>query len=125
MNWVAGSEILAGVVLFAANVALLMVLRPSEGLQERLIVRFPGELEILARGSIQLQFEVRVADGILCGGMFVTLLVLFPLFPEEERRPAYGNGAAARLRRGRCGGSLGGCAERGGRDQQSSNADAS
>ena len=30
MNWVAGSEILAGVVLFAANVALLMVLRPSE-----------------------------------------------------------------------------------------------
>ena len=43
MNWlVAGSEILAGLILFAGAIALVMFLRPREGLQERLIVSFPG-----------------------------------------------------------------------------------
>jgi len=43
MNWlVAGSEILAGILLFGGTVGLIMLLRPSGGLQERLIVRFPG-----------------------------------------------------------------------------------
>jgi hypothetical protein len=43
MNWlIGGSEILLGVGLLAAGVATIVVLRPREGLQERLIVRFPG-----------------------------------------------------------------------------------
>ena len=43
MNWlVSGSEILAGVALMAVVVVVVMLLRPREGLQEKLIVRFPG-----------------------------------------------------------------------------------
>jgi hypothetical protein len=43
MHWlVAGSEVLAGVLLFVGTVCLIMVLRPREGLQERFVLRFPG-----------------------------------------------------------------------------------
>jgi hypothetical protein len=43
MDWlVSGSEIFVGVALFAAVVAAIVLLRPREGLQEKLIVRFPG-----------------------------------------------------------------------------------
>jgi len=43
MNWlISGSEIVAGVVLLVATSAVIMFLRPRDGLQERLIVRFPG-----------------------------------------------------------------------------------
>ena len=43
MDWlVSGSEIFLGVVLLAAAVAAIVLLRPREGLKEKLIVRFPG-----------------------------------------------------------------------------------
>ena len=43
MNWlIAYSEILAGISLFLGGVGLVAILRPSEGLQEKRIVSFPG-----------------------------------------------------------------------------------
>ncbi len=43
MNWlIGGGEILAGVSLLVGTSAVIMFLRPRDGLQERLIVRFPG-----------------------------------------------------------------------------------
>ena len=70
MNWlISGSEIVGGVALMAATVALVMILRPREGLQERLIVRFPGAwiivglpLTFLFASSVAL---IAVGSGIL------------------------------------------------------------
>ena len=43
MDWlVSGSEIFLGVALLATAVAAIVLLRPREGLKEKLIVRFPG-----------------------------------------------------------------------------------
>jgi hypothetical protein len=43
MNGLIGAtEIVAGVALLVVTSAVIMLLRPRDGLQERLIVRFPG-----------------------------------------------------------------------------------
>jgi hypothetical protein len=61
MNWlVAGSEIMAGILLFAGTVAAVMLLRPREGLQERIIVRFPGAWIIVGL-LLTCSFAVSVA----------------------------------------------------------------
>jgi hypothetical protein len=49
MDWLwAGGEVVAGLALMAATVAVILLLRPPPGqLQERLVVRFPGAWIVL------------------------------------------------------------------------------
>ena len=70
MDWlVAGSEIVAGLLLLIGTAAVIWLLRPQGTLQEKLIVRFPGawivvglSLTVLIGTSVAL---IAVGVGIL------------------------------------------------------------
>ena len=66
MNWLGGSEILAGVVLLVGTVVVIVLLRPAAGqLQEKAIVRFPGAW--IAVG-LPLTFSIGTAVALIAVG---------------------------------------------------------
>jgi hypothetical protein len=67
MSWLwAGGEIAAGIALFVATVAMIVLLRPPAGQhQERLIVRFPGAWVIV---GLPLTFSFGLSVALIAIG---------------------------------------------------------
>jgi hypothetical protein len=66
MNWlIGGSEIGAGVALLVGAVVVVTLLRPREGLQERLIVRFPGAWIVV---GLPLTFAIGTSIALIALG---------------------------------------------------------
>jgi hypothetical protein len=70
MNWlVAGSEVVAGVALFAGLVVAIALLRPPRGtLEERAVVRFPGAWIVVGL-PLTFAFGVSVALIVIGAGI--------------------------------------------------------
>jgi hypothetical protein len=62
---IGGSEVLAGVSLLVATVAVVLFLRPREGLQERAIMRFPGAWIVV---GLPLTFLVGTSIALIAVG---------------------------------------------------------
>ena len=63
---IGGSEILLGFALFAGVVATIVLLKPRQGLQERLIVRFPGAWIVV---GLLLTFSVATSVALITVGI--------------------------------------------------------